>query len=86
MSRRLLTLLLLASVVLAFFLSLRIGHVSLSNTQVLDALLGKGDPAHQQILREIRLPRALLGILVGGGLALSGSVFHSTPTIIKSIE
>lgn len=77
MSRRLLTLLLLASVALAFFLSLRIGHVSLSTTQVLDALLGKGDPAHQQILREIRLPRALLGILVGGGLALSGSVFQA---------
>ena len=77
MSRRLLTLLLLASVALAFFLSLRIGHVSLSTAQVLDALLGKGHPAHQQILREIRLPRALLGILVGGGLALSGSVFQA---------
>jgi len=76
-SRRLLTLLLLASVALAFLLSLRIGHVSLTNAQALDALLGKGELAYQQILREIRLPRALLAILVGGGLALSGSVFQA---------
>jgi len=63
--------------VLAFFLSLRIGPVNLSNNQIMDALLGRGDPAYQQILREIRLPRALLAILVGGGLALSGSVFQA---------
>lgn len=77
MSRRVLTLLLLLGVALTLALSLRIGHVSLSSAEVLNALLGRGDPIHQQIIREIRLPRALLGLLVGGGLALSGSVFQA---------
>jgi iron complex transport system permease protein len=76
-SRRVLTLLLLLGVALTLALSLRIGHVSLSSAEVLNALLGRGDPIHQQIIREIRLPRALLGLLVGGGLALSGSVFQA---------
>lgn len=76
MSRRLLTLTLLLGVALSLVLSLRIGHLSLSNAEVLKALLGDGDPVHRQILLEIRLPRALLGLLVGGGLALSGSVFQ----------
>ena len=40
-------------------------------------LLGEGDPVRRQILLEIRLPRALLGVLVGGGLALAGSVFQA---------
>jgi iron complex transport system permease protein len=77
LSRRLLAVLLLLAVVGALLLSLAIGHVELSPLQILEALRGQGDPIHQQILLEIRLPRALLGLLVGGGLALSGSVFQS---------
>lgn len=77
MSRRLLTLLLLAGLVVAFFLNIRLGHVSLTNLQVLQALTGEGDSTFRRIILEIRLPRALLGLLVGGGLALSGSVFQA---------
>ncbi len=77
MNRRLLTLLLLAILGLVLLLSLWLGHASLSPREVVEALLGRGDPAQIRIVREIRLPRALLGILVGGGLALSGSVFQS---------
>lgn len=77
MSRRLLVVLLLLAVVGALLLSLAIGHVELSPLQILEVLRGRGDPIHRQILLEIRLPRALLGLLVGGGLALSGSVFQS---------
>jgi len=77
MSRRLLSALLAGILGLAFFLSIRLGHVSFTNLQVIQAFTGGGDPTHSRILLEIRLPRALLGLLVGGGLALSGSVFQA---------
>jgi iron complex transport system permease protein len=75
--RRFLSLLLAVAVLLAVFLSVRLGHVSLGTGDVFRALKGNGNPTHTRILLEIRLPRALLGVLVGGGLALSGSVFQA---------
>ena len=68
---------LLGAVLLSIFLSLRLGHVPLETREVFRGLLGAGDDLHRQILMEIRLPRALLGVLVGGGLALAGSVFQA---------
>lgn len=70
-------LILLAAALIAFFLSVRLGHVSLTTGEALRALTGQGDPTHRRILLEIRLPRALLALLVGGGLALAGSVFQA---------
>jgi iron complex transport system permease protein len=70
-------LLLSVAVLLAVFLSVRLGHVSLGTGEVFRALTGRGDSIHTRILLEIRLPRALLGVLVGGGLALAGSVFQA---------
>jgi iron complex transport system permease protein len=70
-------LVLVGALLLAFLLSVRLGHISLSTEEVLRALSGAGDPTHRRILFEIRLPRAVLGILVGGGLALAGSVFQA---------
>ena len=77
MSRRVLSAILLALLAVALFLSIRLGHVSFTNLEMLRALTGGDDPILRQILLEIRLPRALLGLLVGGGLALSGSVFQA---------
>jgi len=77
MKRGLLPLLLSVAVVLAVFLSVRLGHVSLGTGEGFRALTGRGNPTHTRILLEIRLPRALLGVLVGGGLALAGSVFQA---------
>ncbi len=77
MNRRVTALVLVGALLLAFLLSVRLGHISLSTEEVLRALSGAGDPTHRRILFEIRLPRAVLGILVGGGLALAGSVFQA---------
>lgn len=77
MNRRITALVLVGTLLLAFLLSVRLGHVPLSTEQVLQALSGRGDATHRRILLEIRLPRAILGILVGGGLALAGSVFQA---------
>ncbi|MGW8265202.1 MAG: FecCD family ABC transporter permease [Longimicrobiales bacterium] len=77
MRRGFLALALAGVALLAFLLSVRLGHVSLSTGEAWRALMGGGDPTHRRILLEIRLPRACLGVLVGGGLALAGSVFQA---------
>lgn len=62
---------------IAVLISVRYGAVTLTAGETLDALLGRGAEANRVIVRELRLPRALLGVLVGGGLALAGAVFQA---------
>ncbi len=61
----------------ALLLSVRFGDVPLTGGEVLSALLGTGREVHRDVLLKFRLPRALLGLMVGGGLAVAGSVFQS---------
>ena len=61
----------------AVLLAVRFGSVALSTGEVLDALRGRGDPVQRDIVVGLRLPRALLGALVGGGLALAGATFQA---------
>lgn len=77
MSRAALVLVLAAAAAAAVLLSVRYGAVTLSTGETLDALLGTGSPANRTIVRDLRMPRALLGVLVGGGLALAGAVFQA---------
>ncbi len=65
------------AVVLVFLLSIRLGSVDLSTGEVFAALLGEGDINVRRIVVDLRAPRALMGILVGGGLSLSGAVFQA---------
>jgi len=76
MKRSILAVILLAITLLAVFLSLRFGSVHLTTEEFLSALVGGGSSTHRDIL-DLRFPRAILGLLVGGGLALSGSVFQA---------
>jgi iron complex transport system permease protein len=75
--RSLATLLLLGATVAAVLAGVRYGAVDLSLAQVLDAILGRGAEPEQIIVRELRMPRAVMAVLVGGGLALSGAVFQA---------
>lgn len=63
-------------VLLSLFLSVRFGDASMTTGEFFSALFGAGARAHRDILA-LRMPRAVLGLLVGGGLALSGSVFQA---------
>lgn len=63
-------------VVLLLLASLGIGPVRLSPLTVIDALLGGGSDVQQVIVREIRLPRAILGLAIGAVLGLSGAALQ----------
>jgi iron complex transport system permease protein len=47
-------------------------------TDVWRALLGAGDPMDLVLVRDLRLPRVALGLLVGAGLGMSGAALQGT--------
>src|SRR6201991_4704069 len=65
-----------ALVVLLALLSLGIGAVWLSPITVAQALFGGGSDVAQVIVREIRLPRMILGLAIGAILGLSGAALQ----------
>ncbi|HWL67939.1 MAG TPA: iron ABC transporter permease [Geminicoccus sp.] len=73
-------LVLLLGVALAFLLDLVTGPSSLPVLDGLRALLGLGEltPALEVIVWQVRLPQALLALLVGGALALAGAEMQTT--------
>jgi iron complex transport system permease protein len=58
--------------------ALATGAVRLPAHDILLALQGSGDPATVSIVRNLRLPRILLGALVGAALGMSGGVLQGT--------
>jgi len=56
--------------------ALFLGYAPLGVVEVLSALVGAGDERHVFIVQEIRLPRILLGAMVGGSLGLAGAAIQ----------
>ncbi|EJW12851.1 Vitamin B12 ABC transporter, permease component BtuC [Rhodovulum sp. PH10] len=70
------TLALTAVVLVLFVGSLAIGPVKLSPLAVAEALAGQGSETARIIVQEIRLPRAILSVAIGGVLGLSGAALQ----------
>lgn len=74
---------LLLALVLTVALSCSLGDKSIPLKTVLDALLGKtaapgtAEAVDLMIVRDIRLPRAIVALLVGAALAISGAVLQA---------
>lgn len=77
MRRAALALALGALLVLSIVLGVRFGSVHLTTAEALAALTGGGSRVSRMIVLDLRLPRTLLGALVGGGLALAGATFQA---------
>lgn len=74
---RLIILAVLALLLIAALLAgLRFGSLRLDAAEILHTLLSEREGVKFQILWNIRLPRVLLGALVGGSLAVSGAVLQ----------
>ena len=54
------------------------GAIDIPAREVIDAAIGDGDPATVSIVRHLRMPRVLLGALVGAGLGMSGGALQGT--------
>lgn len=57
-------------------LSLSLGNIRVGFADVLAALLGRGDGMATEVVRNLRLPRALAGLACGGLLAVSGALLQ----------
>ncbi|MFE4371519.1 FecCD family ABC transporter permease [Streptomyces sp. NPDC056835] len=64
------------AVLLSVLLSLAVGARAVAPSAVIDALLhgGRGDDA--EVIRQLRVPRTLIGLMVGAALALAGTVLQ----------
>lgn len=65
-----------AALALAGLASLSMGPAPLSLAEMLRALVGDGDPRMVLIVQQIRLPRALIGAMVGGALGMAGAALQ----------
>jgi iron complex transport system permease protein len=71
-----LSLALAALTALLFIASLSIGPAALDPATVVAALSGAGDPVDVLIVRDLRLPRAILAAMIGATLALGGAALQ----------
>ncbi|MCE4049853.1 MULTISPECIES: FecCD family ABC transporter permease [Bacillaceae] len=68
---------LIAAIIVVFLLSLNLGIIKISPSEVLQAFLGQGSPQSANILFNFRLPRMVIAILIGIGMAIAGSILQS---------
>jgi len=63
-------------IIVMLLVSINTGFVSLKPAEVLKTLLGQGTDRQELVLFQFRLPRTVIAILAGAGLAVSGSVLQ----------
>jgi iron complex transport system permease protein len=62
----------------AALLGIAVGTISIPLSGLWNALRGVGDPTVVTVVRTLRLPRVVLGMLVGAGLGASGAALQGT--------
>ncbi|MFJ7638297.1 FecCD family ABC transporter permease [Peribacillus sp. NPDC097264] len=63
-------------IVLVFFISINAGYIKIPLGDVIKTLLGDGTPQNELTIFEFRLPRIVMAILVGMGIAISGAILQ----------
>lgn len=65
-----------ALILIVFIISMNTGYIRLTPLELLDTMLGKGTDKQELILFDFRLPRIVISLLIGAGLAVSGAVMQ----------
>jgi iron complex transport system permease protein len=63
-------------IVVMFVISMNTGYIRLAPLDILKTLIGAGTAKQHLILFEFRLPRIVISVLVGAGLAVSGCILQ----------
>ncbi|MFJ8864178.1 FecCD family ABC transporter permease [Streptomyces sp. NPDC102473] len=71
------TLLLAAAAFLVFCLSISVGDFPLGLDRVIATIVGRGEQVDAFVVLDLRMPRALAGLLVGIALGVSGAITQS---------
>ena len=71
------TLLLAAATFLVFCVSIAVGDFPIGLPQVIATILGRGEQVDRFIIMDLRMPRALAGLVVGVALGVSGALTQS---------
>ncbi|GGV58687.1 FecCD family ABC transporter permease [Streptomyces massasporeus] len=71
------TLLLAAATFLVFCVSIAVGDFPVGLPQVIATILGRGEQVDRFIIMDLRMPRALAGLVVGVALGVSGAITQS---------
>ncbi|WP_344525797.1 FecCD family ABC transporter permease [Streptomyces albiaxialis] len=71
------TVVLAAATFLVFCLSISTGDFSIALPRVMATVFGRGEQADEFVIMDLRMPRALVGLLVGIALGVSGAITQS---------
>ncbi len=66
-----------ALILVAFAVNVSVGDFPIPLRDVVSSILGFGNPDSDFIIRTLRLPRSLTGVMVGAALGASGAIFQS---------
>jgi len=69
---RVIFIILVSLVILTFILDVMLGSVTITPSQIFQALAGKGDSQLATIILKFRIPRAVTAVIVGAALSVSG--------------
>ena len=67
---------LLALIFITFLVSLNLGSFAISPKDVIKTLFGQGQRNYEIAIFKLRLPRIVIGILVGSALAIAGTILQ----------
>ncbi|MGQ7753081.1 FecCD family ABC transporter permease [Streptomyces sp. WC2508] len=73
----LVTLLLAAAAFLIFCVSIGVGDFPIGLPRVIVTILGRGEQVDEFVIMDLRMPRALAGLVVGFALGMSGAITQS---------
>jgi iron complex transport system permease protein len=66
----------LSLIMITFVISLSTGVMPIGFTDMISTFSGSGTPKQELVLFQLRLPRMVIAILIGAGLALSGAILQ----------
>jgi len=71
-----LIILFLVILLVGFIISMNTGNYRLASVEVMQTLWGEGSKKQNLVLFDLRLPRMIISVLIGAGLAISGAILQ----------